>query len=158
MTTTTERFAKIAAKYDGKGAVELGNAMVDTRFCLDAISAEKATLEAELEYLRMKLPEAMADAGLSKMTVNLTGEEKRIRIQEEVFVSATQESGAAGRIVELLKDSGNGGLVKETVAPSTLKKFVCDLRKNQTGMPDPLLSEMIEAGMTVTARDMARFY
>lgn len=158
MSVTNERFAKIAARFDGMDAVELGKAMVTARAKLDEISAEKAEAEAVVEFLRFRLPEAMADSGLTKMTVSVGEDERRIRIQEEVFVSATQESGAAGRVVDLLKNSGNGGLVKETVAPATLKKFVCDLRKNQQGLPDPLLMEMIEAGMTVTAKDMARFY
>lgn len=156
--TMSSRYAEIAANYDGADAVTLGKAMIAARASLDEISAEKARMEAVIEFLRFRLPEVMADAGLTKMTVTFGETEKRIRIQEEVFISATQESGAASRVVDLLKNSGNGGLVKETVAPATLKKFVCDLRKNQGGMPDPLLMEMIEAGMTVTAKDMARFY
>jgi len=161
----TERYAKIAAQYDGFKALDLGRAMIQVRAQKDRIDAAKALIEAEYDYLTAKLPEVMTNEGLTKFSIVVPdsedpdGIEKRIRFQEEINVSATQESGAAARIIDILKDSGNAGLVKETVAPATLKKFVGDLRKKgETGMPDPVLMQMLDAGMTLTARDRARFY
>lgn len=156
-----ERYAKIAQKYDGKDAVELAKAFIGATLEKERIAAEKAVIEAEVEFLRTRLPAAMTDMALTKMTVldEATGLEKRIRFQEEITVSASQESGAAEKVVEILKDNGQGGMVKETVAPQTLKSLVSKLRKNsEGGMPDPLLMKLIEGGMTVTAKDMARFY
>ncbi len=156
-----ERWAKIAQKYEGHSAISLAKSFIWAKNKKELVDAEKANIEAEIEFLRLKLPEAMGAADIMKLTVldEATGEEKRIRIQEEIFISATQESGAATRVVDILKDTGNGGMVKETVAPQTLKSFVTKLRKNsEGGMPDPVLMQLIEAGMTVTAKDMARFY
>lgn len=161
----TERYAKIAAAYEGCDALTLGKAMIRARIAKDQIEAQKAVIEAEYDFLTAKLPEVMTNEGLSKFSIRVDdptdpdGIEKRIRFQEEINVSATQESGAASRIIDILKDSGNAGLVKETVAPATLKKFVGDLRKKgESGMPDPVLMQMLDAGMTLTARDRARFY
>jgi len=161
----TERYAKIAAIYEGRTAVELGKAMILVRAAKDRLEAEKAIIEAEYDFLTSKLPEVMTNEGLTKFSIHTEdpsdpdGIVKRIRFQEEISVSATQESGAAERVLDVLKNTGNGGLVKETVAPATLKKFVGDLRKKgETGMPDPVLMQLIEAGMTVTAKDKARFY
>ena len=162
----TERFAVIAKKYDGLRATELGKAFVLATAAKEEAAAVKTLAEAEVEFLRVKLAESMEKEGLPKFTVHLDspddpdGIDKRIRVQEEINVSATQDSGAAERVISILKDTGNVGLIKETVAPATLKKFVGDLRKKNTedGMPDPVLMKLIDAGMTVTARDMARFY
>lgn len=154
-----ERYTKIAAKYDGAKALDLGQAMVRVRAEKDRLEAEKALIEAEYDFITAKLPDLMSNEGLTKFSIEVEGAEKRIRYQEEINVSATQESGAAPRIIEILKDSGNAGLVKETVAPATLKKFVGDLRKKgDAGMPDPILMQMLDAGMTLVARDRARFY
>lgn len=154
-----ERYAKIAATFDGLNVVQLGKAMVAAEKVLERIRGEKAEAEAVYEYLRTKLPGRMEEEGVTKLTVSEDDKERRIRVQEEIFVSATQESGAAERVIEVLKTSGNGGLVKETVAPATLKAFVGRIRKVEAGEPiNPTFKELLDAGMTVRAVDMARFY
>jgi hypothetical protein len=156
-----DRIAKIAARFDGLNAVQMGRAMVAARNTLDGIKAEAAEAEATFEFLRCRLPEVAAGEGVTKLTVSDGEEERRIRFQEEIYVSATQESGAAERVVAVLKNSGNGGMVKETVAPGTLKAFVGRLRKASEGedaVIDPVFKELLDAGMTVKAIEMARFY
>jgi hypothetical protein len=155
----TERFAKIAAEFDGFNAIALGQAYAAARAKKDEIQALKNIVEAEINFLEYKLAEQMKDEGLPRFSLKVGEEEKRINYGEVVEVSAKQEGGIADRVIEILDNTGNGGLVKRTVAPATLKKFVTDLRKKGAdGMPDPVLMQMIEAGMTVTAHDRAKFY
>jgi hypothetical protein len=160
-----ERYTRIAERFDGQNALALGRAYCAARVILDEISAEKAEAEAVKDFLELKLAEVMDNEGMPKFTVKIDdpsdpdGIVRRIHIKEEIQVSATQESGAAARVLDILKDTGNGGLIKETVAPATLKKFIGDLRKKDNGgMPDPVLMQMIEAGVSVTARNKACFY
>ncbi len=155
----TERYAKIAAEHEGKKALDLGRAYADARARKDELQELKNIIEAEINFLEMKLAEQMKDEDLPRFTIMVGEVEKRINYGEVIEVSAKQEGGIADRVIEVLDNTGNGGLVKRTVAPATLKKFVGDLRKASTeGMPDPVLMKLIDAGMTVTARDRAKFY
>lgn len=148
-----QRFAGFAEAHEGKGLTDLGARFVALDAELTEITAAKAMLESEKEFLRVRLAEKMAEENVPRFSIG----EKRIRHAEELFISSAGD--AANRVVDVLKDSGNGGMVKETVAPGTLKVFVANLRtKSADGMPDPVLADLLQAGMTMRVVDMARFY
>lgn len=148
-----QRFASFAEAHEGKGILELGARFVSLAAELEEISTAKALLESEKEYLRCRLAEKMGEENVPRFSVG----DKRINVREELFVSAPGE--IAVRVLDVLKDTGNGSLVKETVAPATLKKFIENLRdKSKDGMPDPVLSQLLGVGVTLRVVDMARFY
>jgi hypothetical protein len=148
-----ERFAGFAELYSSEGMLGLGEAFVKVASELEAASAAKAMLESEKEFLRVRLAEKMSEENVPRFSIG----DKRIRSSEELFVSAAGEVAPA--MIHVLQDSGNGALVKETVAPGTLKKFISDLRgKSEGGMPDPVLVSLMEAGVSIKVVDMARFY
>ena len=149
------RFASFAEAHDGKNPIDLGHRLVAVDAELDAVSRTKAMLESEKEFLRTKLAEKMAAEGVDKFGVN----GKRIRVQEELFVSVPAERQEI--VIQTLKDTGNGDVVKETVHPSTLKSLVKQMRdraKESEGLPDPTLASLLDAGVALRAVDMARFY
>lgn len=155
-----ERFAAVAKSLDGLDLMALGRKMVENEVALDELSKAKALLEAEKEVVRLRLAEVMKDQKVPRFSVEFSETlTKRINIKEVLNVSAPAEDGTAQRVIEILKDHGQGGLVKETVAPATFKKFVESLRKKgEDGMPDPLLVTLMQGGVKVTAKDQAGFY
>lgn len=149
----SERFAALAAKYKDHNAVALANGLDSTDKALEAASAVKTSLECEKEFLRIRLAEKLTEEGLKNITLESGA---RYRIQDEMFVSATAE--AKPRVIELLKESGNGAVVKEDFNAMTFKSLVKGLAPDESGMPNPLLAELLEAGVKLRVTPMARRY
>ena len=153
-----ERFAAAAKQLDGMDLMALGRRMVQNEIELEKIKGEKAILEAEKEVIRLRLAEVMAEQKVPRFAVEYSAELTR-RINVKEVLSVTTPAGIAQKVQEILKDNGQGGLIKETVEASTFKKFVEGLRKKgEDGMPDPLLVQLVNAGVKISAKDQAGFY
>ena len=148
-----EAYATFAQCYGKANHVELAQALDEVDNHLGAVSDEKSRLEAEKEFLRVKLAEKLVEDGLKNITL---ANGKRFRIQEEMFVSATAE--CKPEVIEVLKSTGNGSIVREDFNAMTFKSLIKSLEPDEDGMPHPLLQELVQAGVKIKVIDMARRY
>lgn len=116
------------------------------RIRLDAVTAEKAELEKEYDFLRtVIIPPKLEEAGMKSFKLE-SG--KGIRVQDEVFVNVKAENFEAFK--NWLIEQGEAGIIKETVHPSTLKSFITGRIKDGKEYP------MAEVNVLVVPK--ARFY
>lgn len=131
-------------KYDTMTLPDLGRAMEAMRAKLDEATAIKTDLEKEYDFIRtVKIPPAMEQAGLSSFRLE-SG--KGIRVQDELFVSVPAERFPAFKI--WLIEQGEGGIIKETVHPSTLKSFINGRIKDGAEYP----AEVVNVSIVPKAR------
>lgn len=149
----SERFRALAAEMAGKNAVDLANALSLTDLQLDDVSKLKAELESKKEFLRIRLAEVLQEEGLKNITL---ADGTRYRYQDEIFVSAKAE--AKPTVIQVLKDSGNGGIIREDFNAATFKALVKELKPDEDGMPNPVMGDLLAAGMTLRVVSMARRY
>lgn len=160
----TNRFIELSKELGEKPLLDLAREYALADQNLDRIKEEKAKAEARVEWLRLNIAKRQADDKVPNIAVEvpLGAEMKtyRIRSQDELFVSAPSEGGIAERVIAIEKAVGNGSLVKETIAPGTLKKHVGGLMKKMaaTGEIPDEYRQLLDAGLKVTVTPMARFY
>jgi hypothetical protein len=159
-----DRFIALSKELGDKPLLDLGReyALADQQ--LDSIKELKALAEARVEWLRLNIAKRCADDKVPSFAVVLGEGEKattfRIRSQDELFVSAPSESGVAEKVIAIMKLVGNGAMVKETIAPGTLKKHVGTILKKQAETKEITdeYKQLLDAGLKVTITPMARFY
>lgn len=160
----TNRFIELSKELGEKPLLDLAReyALADQK--LDEIKEIKAKAEARVEWLRLNIAKRQANDKVPSIAVEIPmgGEMKtyRIRSQDELFVSAPAEGGIAERVIAIEKAVGNQSLVKETIAPGTLKKHIGLLMKKMAEtkeIPDEY-KQLLDAGLKVTVTPMARFY
>jgi len=112
---------------------------------LDEITEKKAALQNRYDFLRrVIIPKLMEDKDITSAKFSSIG--RGIRIQDEFFVSSNEDSREA--LHQWLVDHGESGLIKETVAPSTLKAFVSRAMKEGREYP----ADFIKVSIVPTAR------
>ena len=112
---------------------------------LDEITEKKAALQNRYDFLRrVVLPKLMEDKDITSAKFSSIG--RGIRIQDEFFVSTNEENREA--LHQGLVDHGESGLIRETVAPSTLKAFVSRAMKEGREYP----ADHIKVSIVPTAR------
>jgi len=159
-----ERYIKLTQELGDKPLLDLGREYALADQALDRIKEQKAEIEARVEYLRTAIARRQADDKVPSFAVEVAfgdgPKTYRIRSQDELFVSAPSEGGIAEKVIAVEKQFGNGSLVKETIAPGTLKKHVGLLMKKMTEtkeLPDEYKA-LLDAGLSVRVVSMARFY
>ena len=112
---------------------------------LDEITEKKAELQNRYDFLRRAIiPKLMEDKDITSAKFSSIG--RGIRIQDEFFVSSREEQREA--LHQWLVDHGESGLIKPTVAPSTLKAFVSRAMKDGKEYP----AECVNVSIVPTAR------
>lgn len=114
---------------------------------LEKARQHAASLQNQYDRLRrIDIPKAMEDRGIS--SAKFSGIGRGVRIADEVFVSCKEEHRDA--LLDWLRDNGETGMIRDTVAPSTLKAYVSRRIKEGGAYPADLL--------TVSVIPTARFY
>jgi hypothetical protein len=110
--------------------------MAEVKRNLDEQKAVCSDLQKEFDELRkVKLPEAMEEAGLEKVTVTGLG---TVGLRTDAYASI--KSGFQAAAYQWLADNGHEDLVKEYVQPSTLKAFLKEQHANGESLPEELFS------------------
>ena len=132
------------AKYDDMTLAQLGRAMEAVRADLDEVTECKTALEKEYDFIRtVKIPPAMEASGFTSFRLE-SG--KGIRVQDEVYVTVPVTKFDQFKF--WLIEQGEGGIIKETVHPSTLKAFITGRIKNGEAYP----AEVVNVSMVPKAR------
>lgn len=112
---------------------------------LDDITEKKADLQKRYDFLRRAvIPKLMEDKDITSAKFSSIG--RGIRIQDEFFVSSREDQREA--LYQWLTDHGEAGLIKPTVAPSTLKAFVSRAMKEGNEYP----ADCVNVSIVPTAR------
>lgn len=116
---------------DGLPVVKLGERMEE----LDAIIAEKEedlkTVKAEFEFIRVTLiPKKLEEEGLKNFRL---ASGRGITTSTDLYVSVLADDKPT--FMQWLKDSGQGGIIKEDVNPQTLKAFIKNRIENAEEYP-----------------------
>ena len=107
-------------EYDGMTAVPLGTAMEALRAEIDVQDEILSTLKARYEHLTaFRIPRAIEAEGLKNFRL---ASGKGITVEARLFVSIPAENREG--FYDFLRDSGNSGMITETVNANTLKSAV----------------------------------
>jgi len=117
---------------------------VKIRHALDAVKTYKAELEKYHVFLQtVVVPEALQEEKIDKATVGGV----KVRLQGDMYVSVPSDNKA--QYLEWLKENGHGGMIQETVAPSTTKAFVKEMRNDNMDVPFVKVEDYVKAVLTV---------
>lgn len=134
-------------EYDGLELEQAVEVFAGLSTELDEISEKKTELQKRYDFLRrVVIPKLMDDKDITSAKFSNIG--RGIRIQDEFFVSSGEENREA--LHQWLADHGESQLIKEVVAPSTLKAFVSRAMKEGREYPADCVK--------VTIVPTARFY
>lgn len=110
-------YAAFEAKYEGKTTLELVAAMADYGQQKDDLKDQLKGVNAEYDFLRLKaVPDAFERDNIENLKVAGIG---RVSLTGDMYVSIVKSK--TEEFFQWLRDKGSGSLIKETVAPSTLK-------------------------------------
>lgn len=134
-------------EYDGLELEQAVEVFAGLSTELDEISEKKTELQKRYDFLRrVVIPKLMDDKDITSAKFSNIG--RGIRIQDEFFVSSGEENREA--LHQWLADHNESQLIKEVVAPSTLKAFVSRAMKEGREYPADFVK--------VTIVPTARFY
>ena len=114
-------------------------AIINLATALRSLKDEKEELEEKLKAVNLaikdiavyKLPKAMEDAEVEKMTISGVG---TVYIKHVIYASLPEEH--RDRAYEWLAENGHGALIKETVNANTLKAWAKEQLENNTPLPE----------------------
>lgn len=123
-------------------AVEVFNKI---SLALDDIADQKTKMQNRYDFLRrVIIPKLMDDKDIT--SAKFANINRGVRIQDEFFVSSPEENRQA--LHEWLADHGESHMIKEVVAPATLKAFVTRAMKEGNEYP----AELVRVTIVPTAR------
>lgn len=107
-------------EYDGLGAVALGQEMEKVKAEIDAEDEILGAMKARYEHLTaFRIPRAIEAEGLKNFRL---ASGRGVTVEARLFVSVPAENKEA--LYAFLRDSGNGGMITETINANTLKSAV----------------------------------
>jgi len=142
-------------KYDAMSPEELIKAMNEA-----GVEAAKLELQAKpfneaYEYLRLvKIPTVFDERDIKTLAVtgliDIEGNQINMRCGLTSDIYASIKAGMKDAAYQWFRDNGRGDLIKETVAPGTLKSSAKDALKKGTPFPDDLfnVTPFSRAGLT----------
>jgi hypothetical protein len=99
---------------------------------LDLISQKKTSLQKQYDKIRLEvIPRRMEDEGIDSIKLSGIG---NVMVTDDVYASIPADMAAEA--MQWLNDHGHGGLVKNTVNPSTLKAFAKKMIREGEPLPE----------------------
>lgn len=133
--------------YGNMSAVECAKMMVEIKRKIDNFKEEVLRpLQSEHDYLKfVGIPEKMDDMGVTTITIKDLG---RLTVSETISASTIKEKRAD--LWNWLKETGNDGLITDTVNSSTLSAFVREAMREGHELPDDCLNITAKQTASIT--------
>ena len=142
-------------KFDSMTPEQLVEAMFESKERVDHFDALAAPAAKEFEYLKLvKIPTVFDERNIKNLSVkglqSIDGVEISVRcsLTSDIYASIKAENREAA--YEWLRDNGRSDLIKDTVAPGSLKSSAKAALAKGEGFPDELFSitPFTRAGLT----------
>lgn len=142
-------------KYDVMSPEELIKAMNEAGVEYDKLQLQAKPFSDAFEYLRLvKIPAVFDERAIKTLAVtglvDVEGNTINMRCGLTSDIYASFKAGKKEEAYQWLRDNGRGDLIKETVAPGTLKSSAKDALKKGQSFPEELfnVTPFTRAGLT----------
>jgi hypothetical protein len=128
-------YAKWDKEYAAMSTVDMVRGMATLKGVKERLEDELKAINKEYDYVRLKaVPKRFEDEGIEILRVEGVG---RVSLTGDMYVKPVKTK--MREFFDWLRDHGSGGLIKETVAASTLKAAVKQWMQKGEEVPDEFL-------------------